>query len=137
MFLHHGELHKPTHPAWPNAPDETFATIDGDSDCPLVLFGHTHVQFERRIANKRYINPGSVGQPRTGKLQACYGVFVDGEYEARQITYDPEPWLAALDRMTVLEKYPQFRDWLREGFLNGYGIGEREPWTQFAAEGFN
>lgn len=137
MFLHHGELEKPTPPALPNAPDETFMAMDGDSDCPLVMFGHTHVQFTRKIGDKIYINPGSVGQPRTGKLQASYGVFIDGEYEARQVTYDPGPWLDALDRIEVLDQYPEFQRWFREGLLNGYGIGEREPWTQFAAEGFN
>lgn len=137
MFLHHGELQKPSHPAWPNAPDETFAALDGDSDCPLVMFGHTHVQFTRQIGDKIYINPGSVGQPRCGKLHACYGVFIDGKYEPRQVTYNPQPWLDALDQMDVLAEYPIFKQWLRDGFLNGYGIGEREPWTRFAAEGFN
>ena len=137
MFLHHGELEKPTHPAWPNAPDETFAALDGDGDCPLVMFGHTHVQFNRQIGDKTYINPGSVGQPRCGKLHACYGVIVDGEYEPRQVTYDPQAWLEALDRIEVLGKYPEFHRWLRDGLLKGFGIGEREPWTRFAAEGFN
>jgi protein phosphatase len=137
MFLHHGEIGKQHPAALPNAPDETFRTMDGDSDCPLVMFGHTHVQFTRRIGDKTYINPGSVGQPRTGKLQACYGVIVDGKYEPRQVTYDPQPWLDALDRMDVLAEYPTFKQWLRDGLLNGYGIGEREPWTRFAAEGFN
>jgi len=137
MFLHHGELEKPTPAVLPNAPDESFHAMDGDSDCPLVMFGHTHVQFERRIGAKTYINPGSVGQPRCGKLHACYGVFEDGKYIPRQVTYDPGPWLAALDRIDVLAEHPTFNQWLRDGLLNGYGIGEREPWTQFAAQGFN
>jgi protein phosphatase len=137
MFLHHGELAKPTPAALPNAPDETFHAMDGDSDCPLVMFGHTHVQFTRRIGDKTYINPGSVGQPRCGKLHACYGVLVDGNYEPRQVSYDPAPWLDALGRIEVLDGYPVFQQWLKDGLLNGYGIGEREPWTRFAAEGFN
>lgn len=137
FFLHHGELKKPEHPVLPDAPDESFLALDGDSECPLVMFGHTHVQFTHRIGDKTYINPGSVGQPRCGKLHACYGVFEDGKYFPRQVTYDPQPWLDALDRVEVLTKYPVFRQWLRDGLLNGYGIGEREPWTRYAAEGFN
>ncbi|MGI9262837.1 MAG: metallophosphoesterase family protein [Woeseiaceae bacterium] len=137
FFLHHGELKKPTPPALPDAPDETFQAMDGDSDCPLILFGHTHVQFTKHIGDKTYINPGSIGQPRCGKLHACYGVFEDGQYSPRQVTYDPAPWLEALDRIDALEPFPEFHRWLKDGLLNGYGIGEREPWTRFAAEGFN
>ena len=137
MFLHHGEIDKKMPAVLPDAPDASFHAMDGDSDCPLVMFGHTHVQFTKRIGDKTYINPGSIGQPRTGKLQACYGVFIDGEYEARQVTYDPGPWFEALDGIEVLGKYPEFHRWLRDGLLNGYGVGEREPWTRYSAEGFN
>ncbi len=136
MFLHHGELEKPTPAALPDAPDESFRAMDGDSNCPLVMFGHTHVQFTKRIGDKTYINPGSVGQPRCGRLHACYGVFEDGRYSPRQVTYDPAPWLDALDRIDALNSHPKFRQWLKDGLLNGYGIGEGEPWTQYAAEGF-
>ena len=137
MFLHHGEIEKSLPAPLPDSPDETFSAMDGDSDCPLVLFGHTHVQFTKRIGDKTYINPGSIGQPRCGKLHACYGVFVDGEYSPRQVTYDPTPWLDALGRIEVLDGYPDFQRWLKDGLLNGYGIGAREPWTRYAAEGFN
>ena len=137
MFLHHGEFGKTVPAALPDAPDESFSMMDGDSDCSLVLFGHTHVQFTRRIGKKTYINPGSVGQPRCGKLHACYGVFEDGEYSPRQVTYDPAAWIEALGRIDSLEPFPEFRQWLKDGLLNGYGIGENEPWTRFATEGFN
>ena len=137
FFLHHGQLQKSSSAALPDAPDETFANIDGDSDCRFVLFGHTHVQFIREIGSKVYINPGSVGQPRCGKLQACYGVFKDGTYEACQVSYDPEPWLKALESMDVLDSRPEFKRWLREALLTGFGIGKREPWSRYAAEGFN
>ena len=136
MYLHHGELERGKPAALPNAADNTFAELDPGNDTDLVLFGHTHVQFQRQVAGRTYINPGSIGQPRCGRLHACYGVFLDGVYEPRQITYDPAPWLDALDNITPLKDLPDFHKWLREGLLNGYGIGEREPWTQFAAEGY-
>jgi protein phosphatase len=137
MYLHHGDLKKPTPPALPDAPDDSFRAIDGDSDCPLVLFGHTHVQFTRRIDGKTYINPGSVGQPRCGRLHACYGVFENGVYKPRQVGYDPQPWLVALDQIKSLDPHPEFQQWLKDGLLDGYGIGANEPWTRYAAEGFN
>jgi hypothetical protein len=64
-------------------------------------------------------------------------VFEDGIYSPRQVTYDPAPWLDALENLTALEPYPEFRQWLSEGLLSGYGIGKKEPWTRYNAEGFN
>ena len=32
--------------------------------------------------------------------------------------------------------YPEFREWLEQGLLRGYGIGETEPWTRFAEQGY-
>ena len=129
LYLHHGELEKGEPAALPNAPDATFAKLDPGNETNLVLFGHTHVQFKREIGDRTYINPGSVGQPRCGRLHACYGVFIDGVYSPRHVIYDPTPWLDALDKITPLKDFPDFHNWLREGLLKGYGIGEKEPWT--------
>ena len=134
MYLHHGEIDKSFPKILPNAPNESFLALE--SDGPLTLFGHTHVQFERQIGGTRYINPGSVGQPRCGIFHACYGVIVDGEYSPKQVTYDPSAWLDALANLEVLDDHPQFREWMKNSLLSGYGIGEREPWTSFAAEGY-
>jgi putative phosphoesterase len=40
----------------------------------VVVCGHTHVQFDRRVAGKRIINPGSVGLPRDPK-GACWALL--------------------------------------------------------------
>ena len=64
-------------------------------------------------------------------------MFEGEQYFPRQVTYDPSGWLAALERMEALDPFPDFKKWIRDGLLNGFGIGENEPWTQFAAEGYN
>lgn len=135
-FMHHGEMGRGRPAALPDAEDQVFEDLSAGSTAPLILFGHTHVQFSRVVGERRFINPGSVGQPRCGKLHACYGVFEDGVYDPRQVTYDPAPWLAALARIEGIQPYPEFCEWLRNGLLTGYGIGERGPWTQFAAQGY-
>ena len=63
-------------------------------------------------------------------------MFVDAAYEARQAFYDPGPWVAALERIDVLDRFPDFRQWLKTGLLEGYGIGRREPWARYAAQGY-
>ena len=136
MCLQHGTLPGKARHALPDTPDEVLVEVARGSACPVVLFGHTHVQFRRTIGDQEFINPGSVGQSRCGKRLACYGVFEDGVFHHRQLEYDPAPWLRALDAIAALEPFPAFRDWLKNGLLTGYGIGEREPWTTFARQGY-
>jgi predicted phosphodiesterase len=136
MLLHHGVLPSKPNQGLPNTPDDRLAAIAEGSDCPLILFGHSHVQFERTIDGKRFINPGSVGQSRCGQRLACYGVFEDGVYQQRHTEYDPAPWLAAMDDIGPLDAFPEFRSWLKQGFLDGYSIGKNEPWTGFAGDGY-
>lgn len=136
MYLHHGELEKGVPSPLPDSPEESFLAMGRDSDCPLVLFGHTHVQFTKTIGEKTYINPGSVGQPRCGRLHACYGVLEGGLYSPRKVTYDPSPWVEALERLEVLENRSSMRQWLKTALLSGYGIGEKEPWTKYHSEGY-
>jgi diadenosine tetraphosphatase ApaH/serine/threonine PP2A family protein phosphatase len=59
-----------------------------------VVFGHTHMPFERiGPAGIELINPGSVGMPWDGDHRAAYGlVHDDGRYEPRRVEYD---WRAA------------------------------------------
>lgn len=44
-------------------PEERIAFLFQDIDAPVVVCGHTHMQFEREIAGVRVINAGSVGMP--------------------------------------------------------------------------
>ena len=136
MCLRHGNLPGTLRRALPDSPDEALVQLADGSDCPYVLFGHSHVQFRRTLEGQEFINPGSVGQNRCGKLLACYGVFEDGVFHHRQVEFDPNPWLDALDRVITLDAHPDFREWLRQGLLRGYGVGEREPWTRYAREGY-
>lgn len=136
MLLKHGVLPDKPHQGLPDTPDEQLSLFAEDSDCPFVLFGHSHIQFQRTINGQQFINPGSVGQNRCGKRLACYGVFEDGLYRHCQAEYDPTPWLEAVDSIAPLDAFPEFREWLKEGFLQGYGIGEKEPWTRYAQEGY-
>lgn len=49
MYLLHGEIDESVKPVLRDAPDDTFSVLAEDSNCPFVLFGHTHVQFTRNI----------------------------------------------------------------------------------------
>src|SRR5437868_5994798 len=44
-------------------PEERIAFLFEGLDVPVVVCGHTHMQFERTVAGVRVINAGSVGMP--------------------------------------------------------------------------
>lgn len=56
----------------------------------LIFLGHTHLQMDREIYGKRFINPGSLGQPRDGDTRAAYAVLEDGEITFHRMEYDIE-----------------------------------------------
>lgn len=53
---------------------------------PTIVCGHTHIQFDRHIARKRVVNPGSVGLQSAAR-GACWALFGPG-VELRQTLYD-------------------------------------------------
>jgi predicted phosphodiesterase len=65
--------------------------LDGVHD-RVVVFGHSHHQFERPGPNKTtLINPGSAGMPLDGDARAAYALRRDdGEFEFRRVEYDVE-----------------------------------------------
>ena len=85
-------------PAEPGEDDERL--LDGVRD-KAVVFGHSHLQFERAGPNgTTLINPGSAGMPLDGDVRAAYALrHDDGEFEFRRVEYDVERAAAAWDKM--------------------------------------
>jgi len=67
----------------------------------FLLVGHTHTPFIRKIGNKTVVNHGSLGQPKTGKADACYAVWEDGIFQLKQFTYPVERAVQRIDEMPV------------------------------------
>jgi diadenosine tetraphosphatase ApaH/serine/threonine PP2A family protein phosphatase len=97
-----------------------FAPIAEDSDAELlaganeglVVFGHTHVQFERRgPGGADLVNPGSVGMPFDGDHRAAYALLrPDGEVELRRVAYDHAASVAAVrERLGAAGEIPARR----------------------------
>ena len=59
-------------------------------DCDVLLVGHTHTPFIRRIGNRVVVNPGSLGQPKTGKPDACYAVWENATFQLKSFPYAVE-----------------------------------------------
>jgi diadenosine tetraphosphatase ApaH/serine/threonine PP2A family protein phosphatase len=92
--------------------EELLRPIFDPLDAALIVCGHTHMQFDRRIGRTRVVNAGSVGMPfgRTGADWLLLGPDV----QLRQTTYD----LAAAAAMVRATPYPQAREFADRYMLN-------------------
>ena len=79
---------------------EEVKTIHAD----YLLVGHTHTPFIRKVEHTTLVNPGSLGQPKTGKPDACYAVWDDGRFELKQFHYPFNETLKKLERLPVSQE---------------------------------
>jgi protein phosphatase len=99
VLLHHGEsLDGERKYMLPDDPDEVYAAVSS-GDAELVLFGHSHIPFRRRVGHRLFVNPGAVGQQRDGTTTAKYAVFKGGEIELSECAYNRTALLAAMDAL--------------------------------------
>lgn len=71
-------------------PTVTFERIAKVAECDIMLFGHTHIPYEKIVAGTHFVNTGSVGRPKDGDPRAGYVMLNDGEAEFRRLEYDVE-----------------------------------------------
>jgi predicted phosphodiesterase len=65
-----------------------------------LLFGHTHIQFQRRVGEHELINPGSVGVPFDGDPRPGYALIGDDDtVELRRVEYDHEAAAKDVERL--------------------------------------
>lgn len=85
----------------PETPPEYLEKLARMHDTDVLLFGHSHVPMARRIGDKVFVNPGSVGIPDVSDLRASYAVltFDEGNVDVclRRVEYDVERVLRAMD----------------------------------------
>jgi putative phosphoesterase len=69
--------------------DEKLAGLLRDVEQRRVVAGHTHMQLERRVGGKLFVNAGSVGWPYEGVPGAYWAILDDG-VELKHTDYDRE-----------------------------------------------
>ena len=103
----HGSPASDVRSFFPEPGEDEAELLRGVNDERLV-FGHTHLQFRRRSAERGIdlVNPGSVGMPFDGDPRAGYALIADdGEVELRRVGYDHTASASA-----VRERFPGFGD---------------------------
>jgi putative phosphoesterase len=69
--------------------------LDGVDEA-LVVSGHTHVQFDRVVANRRLVNAGSVGMAYQGESGGAYWTMFGPTVEHRRSGFDADALATAL-----------------------------------------
>jgi putative phosphoesterase len=75
--------------------DEKLSRLLRDVEQPRVVAGHTHMQLQRRVGERLFVNAGSVGRPYEGRHGAFWAI-VDTAVELRCTDYDREQTAALI-----------------------------------------
>ena len=77
-------------------PDDQLTEVLGPVAADVLVCGHTHVQYDRRLPTGfRVVNPGSVGLPYEGRRGAFWAVL-GPDVEMRRTEYDVDAAVAAI-----------------------------------------
>ena len=95
-----------------DTPEANLLAVFAETDAAIVMCGHTHMQFDRRIGKTRVVNAGSVGMPFADP--GAYWALIDDDVELRRTPYDFE----RAARIIRASKYPQAEDFAAKNILN-------------------
>ncbi len=82
----------------------------------VLLSGHTHIPRNEVIGTKRYLNPGSVGQPRDGIPAASYLLLSGNKYEHKRVSYN-------IDLIAMEMKARNYEPYIYEILYRGVKVG--------------
>jgi len=97
----------------PITPQERLNAIFTGIEQHIVVCGHTHMQFERRVGSVRILNAGSVGMPYADRPGAYWLLLGSEVSEFRTTTYDVE----TAAQQVRESGYPQAQDFAQENML--------------------
>lgn len=76
-------------------PESQLTSVFAGVDADVVVCGHTHMQFDRCVAERRIVNAGSVGMPFAGPSGA-YWLLLAAGVQPRRTDYDVDAAAAQL-----------------------------------------
>jgi putative phosphoesterase len=89
--LVHGSPRRMNEYLFEDRPLSSFQRLAAASEADVLIFGHTHKPYTKRVDNVLFLNAGSIGKPKDGDPRACYVVLDtsgDVKVEFRRIPYD-------------------------------------------------
>lgn len=84
----HGSPRSDTELVTPETPPDRYAALAEGVCEPTIVHGHTHLQFDRMVAGRRSLNPGSVGLPyHEREPGTAYWAILGPDVSLRQSRY--------------------------------------------------
>lgn len=80
-------------------PDHSLERIARSAEADVLVFGHTHLPYVKRVAGVLMVNDGSAGKPKDGDVRAGYAILDVGDdvrVEFRRVEYDVAAAAAAV-----------------------------------------
>lgn len=117
LLLLHGSPRKINEYLYEDRPQATFERIAKVAGTDVLLFGHTHLPYQKFVKKTLFVNTGSVGKPKGGDPRAGYiTLALNGDIEVafHRVDYDAK---AAADAVRDLGLPPFFASLLESGGL--------------------
>jgi protein phosphatase len=95
---------KPTDALYGYCPEQS-PSWNQEADCvdaDVLIVGHTHTPFIRKVGKVTILNPGSLGQPKTGRPLACYAIWEDGVITLKEYEYPLFETVRDIRKMPIL-----------------------------------
>ncbi len=109
----HGSPRRLNEYLYEDRPERSLLRMLEGLEADVILCGHTHLPYHRRVGALHLINVGSAGKPKGGDPRACYALLSIGaevHVEFVRVSYDAE---AAARAIEATELPREFADALR------------------------
>jgi putative phosphoesterase len=106
--LVHGSPRRMNEYLFEDRPLSSFQRLAATSETDVLIFGHTHKPYVKRVDGVLFVNAGSVGKPKDGNSRACYVVLDtigDVTLEFRRVPYDIQAAAAAIRRSELPDTF--------------------------------
>jgi putative phosphoesterase len=109
VLLVHGSPRKINEYLFEDRPISSFQRLAASSSADIIVFGHTHKPYTKRVDDVLFVNAGSVGKPKDGDWRACYIVLDTADtvnpVELVRLPYDVAREAAAIRASGLPDKF--------------------------------
>ncbi|GAW93358.1 metallophosphoesterase family protein [Calderihabitans maritimus] len=113
----HGSPRRLNEYLYEDTPEDYLKALLEEFNVDVLICGHTHKPYHRRIQGRHVINVGSVGRPKHGDPQAVYAlVEITGEVKVifYKVDYDYDKTAKAIEESELPDELAEVIRWGRE-----------------------
>jgi putative phosphoesterase len=106
--LVHGSPRRMNEYLFEDRPLSSFQRLAATSEADVLVYGHTHKPYTKRVDSVLFVNVGSGGKPKDGDPRACYMVLDtigDVTVEFRRVPYDIQAVASAIRRSELPDRF--------------------------------